>query len=181
MSLIDGFHQVLDSQLEDYHAPKTDTICGVKIYFKPNPTGVSWEEWSTTLYEWLPKFEEKGWLEGLSVIQIGDNITPGEALGRYNHNGSIDLENETGENKKSVLLAHEIIHHVHITLKEFKDFDGSPENPLVIRKSVNPYAASNIGETVAEIGSLLIHGEEFSDNIIELYNEYDGPQGVKDF
>jgi len=63
MSFVPAFQQVLGAGLENYHKPKYWEICGIKVQFKPVPNGVGQGTWKRTLEEWLPKYEEVGWLE----------------------------------------------------------------------------------------------------------------------
>lgn len=184
-----AFQQVLGSELENYHKPKVENICGVKIYFKPEPTGVSWSDWRGTLEEWLPQYDEHGLLDELRVIIIGDGMVSGDALGQYNHNCSIDLENDVGLGKfsglvndgsREAVLTHEVIHHAHLTLNGYENSRRTSNKQAMLKNDVSWYAGTNVGEAIAEIGTGIVHGEEFPEWVHDYYRAKDGPMEAYD-
>jgi len=186
MSLTQAFQQVLGSGLENYHKPKYWEICGVKVQFNPVPNGVSATTWKDTLEEWLPKYEEVGWLEGLHKIRIGPEAAhrKREAVGRYNHDGSIDLNNDIDlgiamtlvhDGSRESVLTHEVIHHAHLTLNGYEDSKKKPNNSRMLKEEVSYYAGSDVGEAIAEIGTGLVRGKNFPSWVHEYYEEKDGP------
>lgn len=175
------------------NSPERHEINGISIYFRPVDGGVSWSEWQSTFEKLLPKFEQVGWLEGLNSIQISDNIVPDDAVGEYNirpNCGSIDLENDTDlnemdfavfENSREHVLTHEVLHHVHMFIRgnDYDDCLLTEEEKDYIQWKVGYYASINTHEAVAEIGAALFRGAEFSDEVIDIYDKYDGPPEAK--
>lgn len=186
MTLKNAFLRVLDNGIERYHKPELWEICGIKIYFKPCPSGVSAEEWRDVLEEWLPRYEKVGWLNGLNGIYIGNGVAEGDATARYNHRGSIDLENSfdippsylAHSGAKESVLTHEMIHHAHITLNGFEKHFKPSERAELLKTEVSWYAGKDIGESVAEIGTGIVFGEEYPDWVHKYYDNRRGPQEV---
>lgn len=193
MSVINNFKQVLDTGLENYNAPRSETVCGVKVFFRPSSAGdsVSWNEWSETLESMLSQFDEAGWLEDFNRINIGNNLISGMAVGQYfNSNKTIDLENnvDMGEwsyqligNTREHTLSHEFVHHAHMHLNDFGSdkvlFTNDSMSDL-IKTEVSYYAGTSITEAIAEIGCGIILGHEFPDAVHDFYEEHDGPMEV---
>jgi hypothetical protein len=190
MSLREPLERILGHGLENYNPTKFEEICGVKIRFKPSERhdSTSWNDWRDTLEEWLPKFKQAGWLDGLIKIRIADDAARGDAVGQYFNSGEIALENniDLGVMSGNVLecspefvFTHEMIHHAHMNLNgksnSHQNFDQSD-----IRSQVSWYAGMDNLEAVAEIGAGIIHGYEFPDRIHEFYEEDDGPMAVYD-
>jgi hypothetical protein len=185
-TMIEKFEQVLDSRIEQYHAPIREKICGVNVYFDRCPAKVQWSEWKNTLTDWLPAFEQAGWLQDFNCIMIGDGAPSGEAIGRYT-DCSISLENDVKENNVSdilvsddqkYVLTHEILHHAHLYVKDCESRGAPPRRRIAVRDDVSWYAGENINEFVAEVGTGIVHGHEFPDYVHILYEEYGGPQQV---
>lgn len=187
MSLTQAFQKVLGSGLEDYHRPRYWDICGVKVQFKPVPNGVSASTWRDVLEKWLPKYEEVGWLDGLHKIRIGPNAAKRQnenAVGRYNHGGSIDLNNDIDlgafaglvhDGDREAVLTHEVIHHAHLSINGYENSRRSSNKEAMLKQDVSWYAGSNVGEAIAEIGTGIVHGEEFPSWVHEYYEEKRGP------
>lgn len=187
MSLMDSLKRVIEYGVDDYTAPRHWEINGVDIWFKPEPNGVSASEWKDVLDKWLPKFQEVGWLDGLYRINIGKDIVSGEAVGQYMDSGVIYLENDVSivglgssvvSDTSKHVLTHEIIHHAHRNIHDVVNTHKIPSNRQKIRNEVSYYAGKCTGETVAEIGTGIVHGEEFDEWVHDEYDKYGGPQEV---
>lgn len=188
-ALKNGFHRVLGSGLENYTAPKYGEIRGVQIRFKPSSQqdSVSWYDWKETLHEMIPRYDEAGWLEGFTKINIQHDLVRRDAVGQYfMSDGSINLENNLdmgwgnsrvlGHSQKHI-LTHEMVHHAHMYVNDFGDRDVDFDKDF-IRREVSYYAGSNILEAIAEIGAGIALGHEFPQEIHDFYEEHDGPQEV---
>ena len=192
MSLVSAFQQVLGSGLENYHNPRYWEICGVKVQFKPVPNGVGQGTWKNTLEEWLPKYEEAGWLEGLHKIHIGPEAAHrphSEAVGRYDHGGSISLNNDIDlgrcstlvhDGSREAVLTHEVIHHAHLGINGYENSRRSSNKEAMLKQDVSWYAGSNVGEAIAEIGTGIVHGENFPSWVHDYYRAKDGPMEAYD-
>lgn len=179
--------RVVASQLDRYEAPKRWEICGVPVVFKPATGGTSATTWKETLEEWLPKYYEVGWLDGLNKIHIGEGVPGGDAVGRYFDHGTIKLENEImGDllvvlgGRRETVLTHEIIHHAHVTLNDFEGSRKAPNKEALLKEQVSYYAGTNVGEAIAEIGTGIAHGHDFEPWVHDYYARKEGPQGVYD-
>jgi len=192
MSLTQAFQQVLGSGLENYHKPRYWDICGVKVQFKPVAGGVPATTWKRTLEEWLPEYEAAGWLEGLHKIRIGPEAAhkkKSKAVGRYNHSGSIDLNNDISlgafsglvhDGTREAVLTHEVIHHAHLTLNGYEGSKKASNKEAMLKQDVSWYAGKNTGEAIAEIGTGIVHGQNFPSWVHEYYEEKDGPMEAYD-
>jgi len=192
MNMKHAFQTVLDSGLENYHKPRYWEICGVKVQFKPVPGGVGQRKWKRTLDEWLPRYDEVGWLDGLHKIIIGPEAAHSKArrgVGRYDHDGSIYLNNDISlgakscrvyQNTRDALLTHEVVHHAHLTINGYENSNKSPEKEDMLKETVSWYAGKNVGESIAEIGTGIVHGADFPERVHEYYSDKDGPMGAYD-
>lgn len=188
MSMKQAFERVLDTELDGYNAPQYWDICGVKVQFKPVTMGVPALDWRETLEEWLPKFEQAGWLTNFHKISIGEDTVRG-GVGRYMDTGAIYLENsvDLGAGKamtlgdsREYILTHEMVHHAHINLNGYSGGRRASGNTAMLKEDVSWYAGTNINESIAEIGAGIIHGEGFPDWVYEYYEAKDGPQEAYD-
>lgn len=186
MGVTDSFKKVLDSQIDDYHAPKRFDVCGVPVYIKPEPSGVSVREWKDVIDRLLPLFDDARWLDGFQKIIISDGAVDG-GVGKYMMNGSIYLENDVSmrgisasviDDSPESTLAHEMVHHAHLTLNDYNGGNKRLNNEMLIKNAVSYYAGTNINESIAEIGAGIIHGHDFPDWVHEHYADHDGPEGV---
>lgn len=187
MSLKHAFQRVLQSGIQEYEAPTKEEISGVRVYLGSSLGRDGKQEWREILNEWLPRFERVGWTDGLKCIQIGDEIIAGDGAGRYNHNGTIDLEHHPGKflmggiatvgSNRKYVLTHEFIHHAHVKRGEF-DYGKADIDSGLVQSEVSYYAGTSPNEAVAEIGTGLVHGEQYPDEILDMYEEFGGPPEV---
>lgn len=192
MSRISGMteavQRVMNSWLDDYEKPKYWEICGVTVCFQPVPGGVGANEWKETLDEWLPKYDEVGWLDGIHKIYIDEGAADNGdgAVGRYNDDGIIQLDNEMDgdvhifahSGSREAVLTHEMIHHAHLSLNGYEGGSRASEREDEIKQDVSWYAGTNIKESIAEIGAGIVHDSDFPDWVHEYYEKHDGPQEV---
>jgi hypothetical protein len=82
-------------------------------------------------------------------------------------------------------IMHEMIHSKHsraalsddnLSLDELREDNFSQDQKQTIRNEVSDYAATNGMEFVAEVGAGVLSGEEYSDEVMELYNNLGGPE-----
>ena len=85
--------------------------------------------------------------------------------------GSIHHEMMHAKHTQNVLSSEEL------DLDELRAVEFDDETSQLIEEEVSTYAATNAMEFVAEVGSAqLERGAEFSDEVLELYEEYGGPE-----
>jgi len=183
--------------------PIETEICGVPIkYENYKHERDTWDEWKPLLEEWLPKFDERNYIDGLNGIHIGDGyMNNSSSQGQYNHNDVIIMiqQNPTFKypssfisNTKEYVLLHETVHHTHINSmfdKPARDITVSELNNrqhelrFVSRmkdfdKYVSEYASMNYLEAVAETFSGVVLGNEYPSIIKEHYTELGGPTPI---
>lgn len=174
MSVIQSFKDTLGSTIK-YH--KHEDICGITIKCDS-------DKWTNIFEEWLPKFEEVGWLEDLNGICVVDEITESAAVAKYTARNTIVFERGAAKDgfhhSMKYILVHEFIHHAHFTLNEFENYEEPVEYEDEICDEINCYASSNVGEAVAEIGAHIVFDKELPHWLHEYYKQNDGPEGVYD-
>jgi hypothetical protein len=88
--------------------------------------------------------------------------------------GSIYHEMMHAKHTKNVLSSEEL------GLDELRAVEFDDETSQLIEEEVSTYAATNATEFVAEVGSAqLERGVDFSDEVLELYEQYGGPEVAK--
>ena len=82
-------------------------------------------------------------------------------------------------------IMHEMIHSKHSraalsndgpSLDELRTDNFDNDEKAMIREEVSDYAATNGMEFVAEVGAGVLSGQEYSDGVMELYDELGGPE-----
>lgn len=83
-------------------------------------------------------------------------------------------------------IHHEMMHAKHtqnvlqsedLDLDELREVDFDDDTAQLIEDEVSTYAATNATEFVAEVGSSIVERDaSYSDEIMELYNQYGGPE-----
>ena len=82
-------------------------------------------------------------------------------------------------------IMHEMIHSKHSRaatrgdappLEELRSDNFSDEQKATIREEVSEYASINGMEFVGEVGAGILSGQEYSDEIMDLYDELGGPE-----
>ena len=82
-------------------------------------------------------------------------------------------------------IMHEMIHSKHSraalssdgpSLDELRADNFDSDEKAMIREEVSDYAATNGMEFVAEVGAGVLSGQEYSDDVMELYDELGGPE-----
>lgn len=180
--------------------PMERELCGVPIIYEDcSAYRDTWDEWWSLLNEWMPRFDEAGWLDELQRIEIGNGyVEGGGASGQYRHYDKIvALQQDpvfrgqpwlVGETKEYGLI-HEMVHHVHI-----RDTFGDCNNQLYgkvsrlqidagfslevdkFKQHVSDYSAYNALEAVAETCTGTILGESYPAAVRRAYIDLGGPE-----
>lgn len=193
----------LSTIAEAVHAAHTDPdeyeYHGVPVVYEDDSFFDStWDEWKEVLDEWMPRFEEAGWLDDLQGIEIGDSFIKGNAGGQYHHKDmTIAFPQDpdytgppylVGETKEYALI-HEMAHHVHI-----RDMFNLPASELdmvdlnmkqhslgfhrkcaLFEDEVSEYASSNYLEAVAETCAGIMIGNRYPVRVRRAYKKLQGP------
>ena len=126
----------------------------------------------------------------------------GGAAGAAFHSGTrtlyVNPDAATGEDRRADFEAgflstpdqqgnimHEMIHSKHSSaalsndgpsLDELREDNFDSDEKEMIREEVSDYAATNGMEFVAEVGAGVLSGQEYSDDVMELYDDLGGPE-----
>lgn len=144
---------------------------------------------------------DKGWMENVDSVTTDPEAGVKEsAIAAYNpftgdlyiNPDKFDEETlaegeESGwlvDGTKEGMFAHEVAHARH--REEAKDqlFDAgggtvvdlSEDEKEMLENEVSKTASQNLLEAIAEIHAGLVSGEQFSDEVMEFYNQFDGPE-----
>ena len=151
---------------------------------------------------------EVGMTENIDEI---NTETPGDAYGVFNFNTkelgfSFDLSSDTFQedydedyavgDDLEYLALHEMAHSQHEMQLSEEEYNEVADNTLAVNRegewvgmeradavedNVSTYAVKNGAELVAEMFAGLAMGEEYSDDMMEIYEEYDGPDTWRDY
>lgn len=190
--------QMQNAARDAYYSPQRYDKYSTDIVYKVSHT--SWDTWEAVFDEWLPRFEQEGWLDDLNRIEVGNGFMDKSNDGEYEHSSrtirlgteiSINESDEFVGHTHAHVLIHEMVHHLHM-MKVWPD-NRSPNSVEITHMSnklgwsgnsnmfhmyVSEYASSNFLEAVAETGTGLILGEEYPDPVMELYNSVGGPEPI---
>lgn len=169
---------------------KRTEIEGVVVTYN----GVSesaWDEWTEIFNEWLPRFDEAGWLDGLNAIHVDTERFMGDGSGEYQWLSSnvilhpkprLSSRYSISSSREEVLI-HEMAHHAH-RLKS--GIFVSHQSEVVFNRTkrsfekyVSEYAGTDQYEAVAETATGYILGNEYPDEVMSAYWELDGPKGLR--
>jgi len=157
-------------------------IHGIRVTFRSTKER-DLAEWEPILHKWLPRFEEVGWLDGLSAIHIDSSRIHGKrAVGQYQPLFSYISVSPRPYDREEVLI-HEMVHHAHYeNVGVFSEgtllSSWDKRDQTAFMKEVSSYAGENPYESVAEFATGYILGEEYDDSIREKYDRLDGPDGL---
>lgn len=190
--------QIRNAARDAYYSPERYDKYSTDIVYKVSHT--SWNTWENTFDEWLPRFEEAGWLDDLNRIEVGNVFIDQSNDGEYEHSSrtirlgaeiSIDRTDEFVGHTHAHVLIHEMLHHVHMKriwdgtrgptsneIAAMADRMGWTGNSHTFDIYVSKYASKNFLEAVAETGTGLIIGEEYPDDVIDIYQSLNGPEPI---
>lgn len=192
-----AFRSIGRKARDGYFNPEFHEICGTTVAYKNSSDEKTWSAWSDVLHKWMPRFEEAGWLDGLTRIEIGNRLINDDRVGEYRHDERIvgmqdnpqmqDSSYLVGHTKEYAFI-HEMIHHAHmcdifdtqtiddVQIAKKQHEVGWDGNMHMFHIYVSEYAATNFLEAVAETGSGLMLGEEYPDKITDAYEQFGGPE-----
>lgn len=199
-----AFKRIARSTRDAYVKPEKTEICGVPVAYKNSSPGSNWDEWKPVLDEWLPRFEEHGWLDGLERIEIGSEMVNGDGVGEYRQKEQIIAFKDDAwfcgpphlvATTKEYGLIHEMIHHVHISNLFDKPNEDISELHIAVKQEdvgwkgnahkfnvhVSEYASTNFLEAVAEAGAGMMLGRKYPDSVRRAYKQFEGPEPFRNW
>ncbi|AGM11544.1 hypothetical protein M199_gp122 [Halogranum tailed virus 1] len=147
-----------------------------------------WNEWQDVLNEWLPRFEEAGWLRKLNAIHIDRARFMGDGTGEYqwlfkticldpNPRMSRGYNMST---KREHILIHEMAHHAHnLEVGAFPSHKSEVvfnRHKRMFEQHVSEYAGTDFYEAVAETATGSVIGHEYPDELMNAYWKLGGPK-----
>lgn len=194
-----GIGSVIDSALEEGHSAVEDLVANETGVDDVSIPVLDEGEDRKALAENLIRAGQEGLTENVKSIEVGS----GEAHGafRYNDNSlrfnreldPSDFDASDGEavgDTMEWLVLHELGHAEHGTTEDLIGDDSFFDQGMsvtrggefvgreridLVDEEVSAYARSNPAEFVAEVYSGLALGKEFSDEVMDIYEEWGGP------
>jgi hypothetical protein len=200
-----GIGSVIDSALEEGHSAVEDLVSNETGVDDVSLPVLDEGEDRKALAENLVRAGQEGLTENVDSIEVGG----GEAHGafRYNDNSlrfnrnldSDDFDASEGEavsDSMEWLVLHELGHAEHGRVEDVLNEDSFFDQNMAVSRDgefvgrervdlvdeeVSAYARSNPGEFVAEVFSGKALGREFPDEVMEIYDEWGGPDTWEDY
>jgi len=116
---------------------------------------------------------------GNRTLYVNPDAATGDEREELFEQGYVATPNQQGN------IMHEMIHSKHSRaairgdappLDELRSDNFSDEQKATIRDEVSEYASINGMEFVGEVGSGIMSGQEYSDEIMEMYDDLGGPE-----
>lgn len=179
--------RAISSRVDTWESATRDSILGVEIQFTRDTDSSVEAAWMEVFEEWLPVFDEHGWLEGLGLLHVGPDLPYGHATARYHgdcikFDATPDMEDSIDEGdvvglSKEHIFVHEMVHHGHQTIHGYNKLHHNyPRN--LFKDTVSFYSAKNVLEAVAEAGTGIIFGENYPSSVHKVYADNEGPSEV---
>jgi hypothetical protein len=116
---------------------------------------------------------------GNRTLYVNPDASRGEARRAEFEQGFLSTPDQQGS------IMHEMIHSKHSSaalsndgpsLDELREDNFDSDKKSMIRDEVSDYAATNGFEFVAEVGAGVLSGQEYSDEVMQLYDDLGGPE-----